>query len=1021
MNNSTSRRNPYIIGRPSHEPEKFFGRESLFQFIEHNLSRGKKVILLHGQRRIGVSSVLHQIPHKVAQDKFAFVLFDLQGYSHSSLSDILYNLAEAIVEDLDLSSEMIAIPSNEELYKDPNIFSNNFLAQVFQELGERNLVLLLDEFDVVSSDSEILHQGDSFLRYLQSFLNKQKKLFIIPVVGRFKDDLQDLLDLFKNAPYQKVDLLDELSARRLITKPAQDILEYEEDAIKAILQLSAGHPYLIQAICFNLFIQATIEEKSTVTPSDVQDIVDKAIESATGGLTWFWDGLSISEKVVFSAIAEAQQIAIEQNQPFPEDPFALLRRSGVIPTDDLLKAAQKLTLNDFLDDTHRRVKIELVRRWLVRYHPLQETIWKLEEIGKEEINKLEGEAIQLHKTGNLQETIDCYVKILNLNPNHFSTLLVLAERYLDVRNFEKALELYQRAYQIDSTHNKERLLLARETYGNNLINQREFIKAKIQFEKVLEIEPDRVSAKYKLRDIEAEISQQQLDRDLDISEQYLPILSEQTPKTRIRQPSIILSIIAAVIALVGGIGIYQISTSCSGGQQKVNGSCVSIPLITATPIPTPTQTSIPGNIESKISRGERTLFFSITNAERDQGLEAFQKGNYSQAVELFQKAIVRDRKDPEVRIYYNNAQARDNAQARKKSNPLTLAVVVPADNAKSISQQILRGVAQAQEQFNTEGGLNGRLLEIVIANDGNNPDQAKQIAQQLVNDQSVLGIIGHNSSRMTQAALPVYKREGIPIVSSTSTANTLDGNVFFRTAPPDETSAKTLAEYAQRVALKKVVIFYNPNDPYSNSFREEFSKNFKDKERIFRKVDLTDEKLNIEQELKDSVSQQVQAVMLFSDVDHTSVALEIAKVNANNKLGLKLLGGESLYNQKTLQDGGNAVEGLVIVVPWFREAPQSKKFASEAKQLWGGAVSWSTATSFDATQAFIKSLRFNPSRATILQELRKINLPANQTSGDVLKFNHEGERQNKPILVKVENNQFRCLPPDGAKKELECR
>ncbi|KYC38203.1 hypothetical protein WA1_38325 [Scytonema hofmannii PCC 7110] len=1009
MTNINTRKNPYIIGKQIDAPEKFFGREDLLLFIKDNLEENIKFLLLHGQRRIGKSSLLRQIPHQVTCQEFVFVFFDLQGHSHSSLSDILYNLAETIAEDLELDSNLITIPSHEELTNNINIFSNHFLPQVFQKLGEKNLVLLLDEFDVVRSDDEILNMANSFFRYLQSLLKQQTKLVFIPVVGRANDDFQYLSQLFNSPPYQEIGLLNEISARRLITRPAQGLLEYNEDAIKAILKLSAGHPYFTQVICFNLFIQATIEEKSTVTPSDVQDIVDKAIESATGGLTWFWDGLSISEKVVFSAVAEAQKIAIGQNKQFPEDPLTLLNRSAVIPTHLLTQAAQKLAKQGYLDDTERRVKVELVRRWLVKYHPFEQEITELEKIAIEEINVILANETELYRRGNNQDLIDHYEKILQLNPNHFSTLPVLAKKYLEAKNFDQALELYQRAYQLDSTRNKEGLLLALEIYGKHLIGEQELIKAKVQFERVLEIAPDRESAKRELSKIETELEKQQL-----IS---IEVEKRSVKPHRLNNQPVLLATITAVIALVSGIGIYQIFTSCSGGQQKVNGSCVPISTPTPIPIPTPTPTSSPGNIESKISRGERTLFFSITNPERDRGIDAFQKSNYSQAVELFQKAVERDRKDPEVRIYHNNAKSRETG------NPLTLAVVVPADNAKSISQQILRGVAQAQEQFNTEGGLNGRLLEIVIANDGNNPDQAKQIARQLVKDESVLGIIGHSSSKMTQAALPVYKREGIPIVSSTSTANTLDGNVFFRTAPPDETSAQTLAEYAQRVALKKVVIFYNPNDPYSNSFREEFSKNFKDKERIFRKVDLTDEKLNIEQELKDSVSQQVQAVMLFSDVDHTSVALEIAKVNANNKLGLKLLGGESLYNQKTLQDGGNAVEGLVIVVPWFRKAPQSKNFASEAKQLWSKdgtgdrtedgteKITWRTATSFDATQAFIKSLRSNPSRATILQELRKINLSAKQTSGDVLKFNHEGERQNKPILVTFVKGQFSCLQP----------
>ncbi len=981
-------KNPYIIGIPIPKEDNFFGREELFLFIEDSLSADTKFLLLHGQRRIGKSSVLKQLAHKVDQKEFVFVIFDLQIHSDSSLSDILYNLAETIAEDLKIDSDMIALPSDENLNTNPDIFFDNFLLEVYQQLDGKKLVLLLDEFDVVSSDNSILSQGESFFRYLQSLLKKQSKLFIIPVVGRAKDDFENLFQLFKSPPYQEIGLLNDLSARRLITRPVQGRLEYNEDAIQAILKLSAGHPFFTQAICFNLFEQAKIEDNWTVTGSDVQSIVDRAIESAESGLSWFWDGLSISEQVVFSAVAEAHKIAIEQNKSIPEDPLTRLRKYGVIPTQLLTHAAKQLANKGYLDDTEHRVKIELVRRWLVKYHKLNQEILKLQEINKEEINKIKETA---DGQDNNQDGIDHYEEILKLNPNYFIILPDLAQKYLEIENFDKALELHTRAYKVNPIVNKEGLLLAQETYGKKLIEQGELIKAKVQFEGVLEIESDRESATQELRRIETKLENQQLttvtvqDHSVQRRRNYLITANPQR---------VILGIIATVIAVVGGgIGIYQFLTPCSGGQQKLNGSCPSI--ATNTPTPTPTL----GNIESKISRGDRTLFSDTPNTFRDQGIEAFKKGNYPQAIKLFETALKTDkRKDPEVLIYYNNAKARE------KGNPLTLAVVVPED--KSIAPEMLRGVAQAQNKFNVNDGLNGRLLEIVIANDDDKPDQAKQIAQKLVRDESVLGVIGHYSSKTTESALDVYKLESIPIISPTSTANSLSDKVFFRTAPSDVASGKILAEYAKNFPLNKVTIAYNPKSPYSNSLKEEFEKNFGQSD---RNIDLTDPRLNTTQELKDSATQQVQAVMLLpANENDINAALKIAKVNADNKLELKLLGGDTLYDLITLQNDGIAVKGLVLAVPWFREAPQAQKFAVPAEKYWGGGISWRTATSFDATQAFIKSLSSNPSRESILQGLRSIKLPPEETSGNELKFIN-GERQSKPILVKVEKGQFKCL------------
>jgi hypothetical protein len=77
--------------------------------------------------------------------------------------------------------------------------------------------------------------------------------------------------------------------------------------------------------------------------------------------------------------------------------------------------------------------------------------------------------------------------------------------------------------------------------------------------------------------------------------------------------------------------------------------------------------------------------------------------------------------------------------------------------------------------------------------------------------------------------------------------------------------------------------------------------------------------------------------------------------------------------------------------------------------IWGGPVSWRTATSFDATQAFIKALSPNPNRSSVLQGLQEVNLSSKDTSGDVLKFTSQGEREGQPILVKVEKGEFKLL------------
>ena len=570
----------------------------------------------------------------------------------------------------------------------------------------------------------------------------------------------------------------------------------------------------------------------------------------------------------------------------------------------------------------------------------------------------------------------------------------LAEQHLQVKDFEKYLELYRQLYEADSQRYKERYLDALSEYGHHLIIQQEYTSAKQQYNRILEIEPNRKSARERLSEIPAYENTIIITPPIDVPPKKKSLEFRKIP-TLVRM--------LTVMAMLGtvGYGTYQISSDCPPGKEKEFAVFCT-------------------EDQSMISSGDRTFFLNLKNSDRNLGIQAFKQKKYPEAIKLFGQAVAANRNDPEVLIYYNNALARD------KGKPITLATVVPADNNTNYAQEMLRGVSQAQHEFNSKNSFNGRLLEIKIANDAGQKEQAKQVAAKLVTDQSVLGVIGHYNSESTKAALEVYNRADIPIISPSGTSTQLQGKNFFRSLPSDAAGGRKLAEYAfNKLKLRRVVIFSNPDSTYSNSMREEFKNQF---ERLGGEVlhqpqiNLADTSLNMRTEVYTIIytrEYKAEAAVLIPDALHRDAALEIAKVNqeidekfkARNRgrPGLKLLGGDILYSQETLEKGGNAVEGLTIVVPWFREAPQAQNFAQKAKNQWKADVSWRTATSYDATQAFIQALSTNSHRTTVSENLRKVNLPSSNTSGDPLQFNREGERQTEPILVQIKGGKWVML------------
>ncbi len=986
-------RNPYIVGRPVQMPDELFGRAILLRTIADSLQQDAQFILLHGQRRIGKSSVLRNIPRFVSPDEFVFVSCDLEDRGDASLGEILYAIATEIFQHLNLDNDTLnpLLNIDSDLKKIRKFFNTIVLPPLYKKLDNKKLVLLLDEFDVVTqNDTE---QAIEFLRFLENLVRQQEELFVIAVVGRYLNAMPNLIQSFRGAPFYEIGLLDINDAQRLIIQPnSNNILEYQPKAITEVLNVSSGHPFCTQVLCHEIFKLVKRENNFTspaVVPDYVGEVIPHALESAEGGLDSICKGLSIAEKVVISAVAEAQKYNTIEN------PLKLLEAYGLVLTNSLEEAIQLLINKGFLDSNPVKVKIELVRLWLLKRHPLKDEIKNLEALEQENVNQILGVARNCWQEGKQENALNLYEEILQLNPNHFSTIVELAEKYLEVKNFDKALKLYARVYKLDRVGYKEEFIEALNQYGHWLITEKKYTVAKQQYEKILQIQPGNSLAQQRIAEIKAY--------------QYGKT-SNNINFVKIKQ-ALTSPILVIILVSIGGAGILifgnLILKVCPVGQEKSLGIFCTNSI--------------------KISRGDRTLFPETQNSDRDNGIKSFKAGQYKVAANYFAEAVKNNPNDPEVLIYQNNALA------HQRGNPLTLAAVVPITNRRNSAQEILRGIAQAQNKFNNQQRKlkKSSLLEIVIVDDEDDINTAKQVAEELVKNKLILGVIGHGSSHVTDAALPTYTLAKLAVISPTSSSTQIHSPVFFRTVNSNKVTGKNLADYAWKLQLKKVVIFCNPNDPYSNTMREEFRVAFM--ANAGAEIvgggqtcihNLAAPTFDAGLEMQNIVLDQnpAQAIVLFPNTRHLENAGIVAKAHKDliNKLQqtvsniqkLKLLGGDVLYNDEFLNKYSDALEGLVLSVPWFREAPESTKFAEEARKQWGGDVSWRTATSFDATQAFIDSFKgsLTISREVVLKNLPNISLSSNNTSTSVkdleeVKFDSiSREIKRKETLVILKKN-----------------
>lgn len=135
------------------------------------------------------------------------------------------------------------------------------------------------------------------------------------------------------------------------------------------------------------------------------------------------------------------------------------------------------------------------------------------------------------------------------------------------------------------------------------------------------------------------------------------------------------------------------------------------------------------------------------------------------------------------------------------------------------------GAQLAVKQINEAGGINGRMLELVEADDKGEPDSAVTAALTLAKS-DVVAVVGGSFSGPTLAAAPVYNDPANPVLQITPSGSNPDityaGDWTFRVCPSDLSHAAALARFVrQTLRLDRGVILYM-NNGYGRGFRDAF-------------------------------------------------------------------------------------------------------------------------------------------------------------------------------------------------------
>lgn len=156
-------------------------------------------------------------------------------------------------------------------------------------------------------------------------------------------------------------------------------------------------------------------------------------------------------------------------------------------------------------------------------------------------------------------------------------------------------------------------------------------------------------------------------------------------------------------------------------------------------------------------------------------------------------------------------------------SPVYIAVISSeVDIEGSTGQQIVRTVEMQAARMNAADGINGHEVVIVPFDDRDDANIGKAVAEEIVADGRFALVIGPRTSAVALAVGPVFAEAGIPVITSTATADSVtEGNPwFFRTIFTNHRQGLVMAAYADHVLGAKKITIVEGDSEYGKTLAE---------------------------------------------------------------------------------------------------------------------------------------------------------------------------------------------------------
>lgn len=347
--------------------------------------------------------------------------------------------------------------------------------------------------------------------------------------------------------------------------------------------------------------------------------------------------------------------------------------------------------------------------------------------------------------------------------------------------------------------------------------------------------------------------------------------------------------------------------------------------------------------------------------------------------------------------------------------PIVVGLTTPVTGgAASFALPERQGVEMAVDEINQAGGVLGRPIRLVVADNRCNPTEGVQTANRLINEDKAVVLIGAFCSSVSLAVMPIVRRAEVPLVIDVSTAPSITGlsgrkgnNIWaFRTSVSDDGMAKALVDHlAGQTPWKRIAVIAEDTD-YGRGGTKAFSDHAaRNGIQIVATETFTQGTPDFTALITKLASQRPDAIaiyMLGADMANFMKQYEAwgGKIPVTGRFDPALLNPESVQR--------GFLDGSIGVLPYSPDVdtPANRRFVEAYRKRYNAAPQFQSAYGYEAVYLVADAIRRagKAEPAAIRDALEKARMPS--MLGVTIEFDDHNQARNNAVVLRLKDRQI---------------